>query len=68
MLNIRKTLNRVPSFQDILEGRMSHPDMYACLPPLCAQGLPFTDSRPPAVLLTSSSSVQAQLAWVLRSV
>ena len=29
MLNVaRKTLNRVPSFQDILEGRMSHPDMY----------------------------------------
>lgn len=29
MLNIaRKTLNRVPSFQDILKGRMSHPDMF----------------------------------------
>ncbi|CRG92599.1 hypothetical protein PISL3812_09662 [Talaromyces islandicus] len=28
MLNIaRKTLNRVPSFQDILQGRMSHPDI-----------------------------------------
>lgn len=23
----RKTLNRVPSFQDILQGRMTHPDM-----------------------------------------
>lgn len=24
----RKTLNRVPSFQDILQGRMTHPDVY----------------------------------------
>ncbi|EER42206.1 hypothetical protein HCDG_03665 [Histoplasma capsulatum H143] len=28
MLNLaRKTLQRVPSFQDILQGRMSHPDI-----------------------------------------
>lgn len=28
----RKTLNRVPSFQDILQGRMTHPDVYvSCL-------------------------------------
>ena len=33
MLNIaRKTFKRVPSFQDLLQGRMTHPDMYGNLP------------------------------------
>ena len=32
MLNIaRKTFKRVPSFQDLLQGRMTHPDMYVAL-------------------------------------
>lgn len=38
MLSIaRKTLNRVPSFQDILQGRMTHPDVYVLPTPLLAR-------------------------------
>jgi NADPH-dependent 2,4-dienoyl-CoA reductase/sulfur reductase-like enzyme len=34
----RRTLNRVPSFQDILQGRMTHPDMYELSPLEALQG------------------------------
>lgn len=69
MLNIaRKTFRRVPSFQDILQGRMTHPDMYAYRSLRDTNQRPRRLTMPAAVLLTFSSLVLAQLVWVRLSV